>query len=70
MLFDDHAFRSRNVGHGAKFAGFRLDLGQAKVEDLGVAALRHEDVGRFDVAMHDALGVGRVKGICDLNAQG
>ena len=33
-----------------------------------MAALGDEDVGRFDVAMNDASGVGRIQGIRDLDA--
>ncbi len=41
---------------GAKF-------GKAKIENLGVAALGHKDVRGFDVAMDDAFGMSRVKGV-------
>ena len=33
------------------------DLGQTEIEHLGVPALRDKDVGRFNVAMDDTLGM-------------
>ena len=41
----------------------RSQLGKAEVENLGVAALGHEDVCGFDVTMDDAFGVSGVKRI-------
>ena len=40
-------------------------FGQAKIQNFRLAAGRHENVCRLDVAMHDALGVGRVQRIGD-----
>ena len=45
------------------------NFGQSEVENLGVAASGHEDVGGLDVAMHDALGVRRIERVGDLNAK-
>ena len=45
------------------------DLGQAEVENLGVAALGDEDVRGLDVAMDDSLGVRGVEGVGDLDGE-
>ena len=45
-------------------------LGQAEVQNLGVAALGHKDVGWFDVAVNDAGGVGRFKRIGNFDGNG
>ncbi len=45
----------------------RRELGQAEIENLGLAALRDEDVGRLDVAMYDPAGVCRVERVGDLD---
>ena len=42
---------------------------EAEVEQLGVAARRDEDVGRLDVAMHDAGVVRGVERVGDLHAE-
>src|ERR1700723_87135 len=44
-------------------------LGQTEVENLGLIAIRYKDVGRFDVAVNDALGVRTVEGVSDLDAE-
>ncbi len=46
-----------------------LDLGQAEVQDLGLAPGGHEDVGGLEVAVDDALGVGRLEGVGDLGPE-
>ena len=43
-------------------------LGQAEVEDFSGAAIDEEKSGRLDVAMHDALGVGRFQAVGNLYA--
>ena len=48
----------------------RHDLGETEVEELGHPALRHEDVGRLDVAMNDAGPVGRVERVRDVGGHG
>ncbi len=44
-------------------------LGEAKIENLGVAARGNENVRRFDVAMDDALRVCGVERVGNLDAQ-
>ena len=44
-------------------------LGQSEVKNLGVAALRHKDIGRLDIAMNDALDMRGIKCVGDLNCQ-
>jgi len=39
-----------------------------EVQYLYVSALRHEDIGGLDIAMHDAYGVYRVQGVGHLNS--
>ena len=43
------------------------DFCQTKIQDLGVAVLGHEDVGRLDIAMNDPLGMGRIQSVGDPN---
>jgi hypothetical protein len=43
------------------------DLGETEVENLGVSALGDEKVGRLDVAMNDALAMGGVERIGNLD---
>ncbi len=45
------------------------DLGQAKVEDFGVAAFGDEDVSGLDVAVDDAFGVGGVEGVGNFDGE-
>src|SRR5262249_16406100 len=44
------------------------DFSEAEVENFGVAAFGDEDVGRLNVAMNDAFGVGGVKRVGDFDA--
>ena len=46
----------------------RSNFGQSEVQDLGVTALAHEDIGRLDVTVYDPLCVCRVQPICNLRA--
>ena len=44
----------------------RVELGDPEVEDLHVAVARDEDVGRFDVAVHEAMRMRGVQAARDL----
>src|ERR1700728_1520333 len=44
------------------------DLGEAEIENFGMAALVDEDVRRFDVPMHDALTMGGIERVGYLHA--
>ena len=48
---------------------FRRKLCQTEVENLGMAALRDEDVGWFDVPVDYSLSVGCVQAVCNLNPE-
>ena len=58
--------RPRCVAIGAQF---RLHLGQAKIENLRVAALGDENIRRLDIAVNDAFGVRRVQRVGDFRGQ-
>ena len=45
------------------------NLGQPEIQDLRLPAVADEDVGRLDVAVHDAAAVRRIQRIGDLDAQ-
>ncbi len=47
----------------------RAELSQAEIEDLGVASLGNENVGRLDVPVDDAPGVGGIERIRDLDSK-
>src|SRR5438105_4101079 len=53
----------------ARANGSGRDLRQAEVENLGMAALGDENIGGFDVAVDDALAVGGIEGLCDLDGR-
>lgn len=59
-------------GFGQGIVGLRFfcrsDFGEAEIENLGVAAAGIEDVGRLNVTMNDAGGVGGVESVGDFNA--
>ena len=44
-------------------------LGQPEIEDLGLDTRGHEDVGRLDVAVDDAVGVGGVQRVRNLSRE-
>jgi hypothetical protein len=46
----------------------RTDFSQAKVENLGVAALGHKNIRGLDVTVNDALGVCGVQSIGHVNS--
>ena len=51
----------------ARGTGAGGDFGQAKIQDLGVAALRDEEVRRLDIAMDDSFAMSRVKRVRNLD---
>jgi hypothetical protein len=51
-------------------AQHRRNLSQAKVENLGMATLGHEEVGGLDVAMDDSRGMCRLKSVGNLDGDG
>ena len=61
----NHAYRGQGVFDRRLFAGGHplvpQQFGQTKVEDLGLSRGSNKDVGRLDIAMNDALGVGSGK---------
>ncbi len=44
-------------------------LGQTKIQHLGITSLGNEDVGRFNVSVDNAFGVSRIQSIGNLNSQ-
>ena len=58
--------------HSGRRAYYRASYGtnfrQAEVQNLGVAALRHEDIGGLDVAVNNPFVVRSIKRIGDLNS--
>jgi hypothetical protein len=59
--------KRRNV---ARRTACKTDLRQPEVENLGVPALSDKNIGRLDVAMDDALRVGRIQSIGNFNGDG
>jgi hypothetical protein len=47
----------------------RKKLGQSEIENFGLAAFGHEHVGRLDVPMDDASGVGDVESVGKLDSK-
>ena len=48
---------------------FGKKLGEAEIEDFGLAAFGDEYIGRLDVAMNDASSVCNIKGVGNLNSE-
>ena len=46
-----------------------VHLGKAEVQNLQLPALGEKEICWLDVSVHDALGMGRFKGVSDLNSQ-
>jgi len=61
-------FRDRRRGAGF-FWHKGTHLRQAEVEDLGVAAIRDEEIRRLDVAVNNALSVGGIESVGDFDAE-
>lgn len=59
----------RQGRRGVLSAAARTNLGEPEVEDLGVTARRHEDVGWFDVAVDDSRGVRGIERVDDVDAE-
>src|SRR5690349_16926048 len=64
---DLRALRGRPI-HG-RFASRERNLGQAKIENLGMTSLRYKNVGRLDIPMDDALRVRRIKRISNFKGE-
>ena len=64
MLF---AYRCCRRIHSYGLHLCRQDFDKAKIQQLDLSALGDEDVRGFDIAMDDALAVGRIQGIGDLD---
>src|SRR5438094_6627517 len=47
-----------------------IELGEAEIENLCVASAGHENIGRLDVAVNDALGMSRIQRISDIDGNG
>jgi hypothetical protein len=47
-----------------------IEQGCTEIADLYVADSQQHDLGRSDVAMHDAGGMGDREAICDLHSEG
>src|SRR5580698_6441183 len=56
-------------GNLARRAACWIDLGQTKVQNLGMSAFGDEDVRGLDIAMDDAFGVGRVERVRNLDGK-
>ena len=65
------ALDGRGCAHGSRFRSScpRRHLCQPEIQNFGVSALGHEDVSRLDVAMDDALGVGCLERIGNVDAE-
>jgi hypothetical protein len=69
MLLVHRQGRRVRCRFGAERSERGRHLRESEVENLGVSALGDKNVCRLDVAMNDALGVGGVEGVDDLDGQ-
>jgi len=60
--------RGLRIGGACGVSG--VELGETEVENFGVAAARHENIGRLDVAVNDVLGMSGIERIGDIDGNG
>jgi hypothetical protein len=56
------------LGRGSNGDG-GIDFCEAEIEDFGVAAPRDEDVGGLDVSVDNALGMGGIEGVGNVDGE-
>src|SRR5215472_16843978 len=63
----DLAQNGRSGGSGcSRSILLGAELGQTEIQNLGVAAFGHKDIGRLNITMDDSLGVSGIKRFGDL----
>jgi len=66
---DDSDDRGGILGVAATGEAGGYKFSQAEIKDFGLATFCDEDIGGFDVAMHDAFGVSGIESFGDLDSQ-
>ena len=69
ILFVDRTCLRVESGNLAGGTGHGRNLGQPKVENLGVAAFGHENICGLDVTVDDALAVCGIEGVADFDSE-